>query len=267
MYLKNTHKNQKNVILDIKYDINFFISISFFFKNQELFYWWVNIISKAKIRTSLWIHIFLRALLQTAILWILKLLNNPELCTSTSAVQVLFFFWWCDWSFCENNSIWSRHYLSYPSFFFFDFINHLPKITIATLPFSHVFISFNYIKKCLLHNSVLQTVKGYDSKPSTRCKTVKTRIERILKSLQFIIDSDSQCLKYPGCCFYPTLSPPCYSVIKICMLIITVRNFPWKTLWPEAWVKAHDTNRSYARKHVGQEWLWKENNMLDRVIY
>ena len=118
------------------------------------------------------------------------------------------------------------HYLFYPCFLFFDFIDHLPQITIATIPFRHFFIPFNYIKKCLLHNSVLQTVKGYDSKPASRCKAVKTGIEGILKSLQFIVDSDSQCLKYPGCCLYPTLSSTCYSVTKIYVLTITVHSYP-----------------------------------------
>jgi len=139
------------------------------------------------------------------------LLNNPELCTSTSAVQFFFFCRWCDWSFCENCSIWAMYYLLYPCLFFFDFITSLPQITVETL----IFAPFNYIKKCLLHNSVFKTMKRYHSKSTSGGEAIKTRIEGILKCLQFIINSNSKSLKNPCCGLYPTLSSTYYNVIEV----------------------------------------------------
>ncbi|WVY90169.1 hypothetical protein V8G54_035683 [Vigna mungo] len=107
------------------------------------------------------------------------------------------------------------YYLLYPCFFFFDFITSLPQITVQVLPFFLFFAPFDYIKKCLFHNSVFKTVKRYDSKSTLGCKAIKTRIEGILKCLQFIINSNSQSLKNPGCCLYPTLSSTYYSIIEV----------------------------------------------------
>jgi hypothetical protein len=64
-------------------------------------------------------------------------------------------------------------------------------------------------------------------------------------------------LKYTGCCFYPTLSSTCCSVIKTCLcsqeLQLSMKN---KLRSETAWVM-NPSNAS--NMYVGQEWYWREN--------
>lgn len=145
-----------------------------------------------------------------------NLLNHPELSTSTPAVQSLFLLRWCYWSLCEDCSSIALYHLFNPRFIFTIVISDLSHFT-SLSPFfiPIVLIAVNDVKKCLFYNSVLQTVERDDSKPTTRCEAIKTRIEWILQRLKFVVHSYPQSLKHPGCCLYPTLPPSCSNQIKI----------------------------------------------------
>jgi hypothetical protein len=137
-----------------------------------------------------------------------NLLNHPELSTPAPAVQSLFLLRWCYWSLCEDCSTTALYHLSNPCFLLVIVISDLSQITFMSpffIPF--ILIAVNDVKKCLFYNSVLQTVERDDSKPTPRCKAIKTRIEGILQCPKFVINSYPQSLKHPGCCLYPTLSP------------------------------------------------------------
>jgi hypothetical protein len=108
-------------------------------------------------------------------------------------------------------------------------------------------------------------VKRYDSKSAPRCKAVKTRIQRVLKSLQFIVDSNSQCLKYTGCCFYPTLSSTCCNVIKTCLCsqelqLSMKKNYGLRQL--ELWILQMPAICMSVKNDIEEK-----INMLDRVMY
>lgn len=140
-----------------------------------------------------------------------SLLYHPELSTPAAAIQSFLCFRWCYRSLSENCSIPAFNHLFNPQFVYLVVISDLFQISSSLVfisLFAIFFVAVNDVEKCLFHNSVLQTVKGNDSKPTTRGKTIERSIEGILQCLEFIVHGNSQSLKHPCCCLYPTLSTP-----------------------------------------------------------